>query len=71
MLPSGVFGLGRETRLPDLLLMEEDPLLLEEEGRMLEEEGLPVVTNFNSVESDSDRGLLLSKSGVEIGGGEK
>jgi len=64
VLPSEVFGLGRETRLPDLLLMEEDPLL--EEDLLL-----PVVTCSKAFKGDAACDLSLSNLGAGISGGEK
>jgi len=64
MLPSGVFGLGREMRLPYLLLMEEDPL--PEEDLLL-----PVVTCSKAFKGFAACDLSLSNLGAGISGGEK
>ena len=71
MLPSGVFGLGRETRLPDLLLMKEDPLPEEEEGLLEEDLLLPVVTCSKAFKGDAACDLSLSNLGAGTSGGEK
>ena len=70
MLPSGVFGLGRETRLPDLLL-EEKGLLLEEDPLLEEDLLLPVVTCSKAFKGDAACDLSLSNLGAGISGGEK